>query len=714
MKRMFLSMLAAVTLFASCSQEEVVSQQQATGEESLVSFTVTTPQLGSRALGDGTTATDLYFAVYDETTATPTIVSSISSNTTKYVDFANKKANITLPLLNGHKYSLLFWAESAACPYTVNWEEKTIALDANATLKSNQEVYDAFYAYVEPFIVTGDKSETIYLYRPFAQLNIGTTDKDIERVKEYFNVTVFDKTTVEVTDVPTKMNLATGIVDENSKQDLTYDASEYASLTGFPVDGYTSISMNYILVGTEKITTSVTLTTDVQGLEERTYVNVPLQNNYRTNIYGELFTSESNWNVEIDNEFDTPDYEILDGVLDLTADMELTSSYRVTNSLAINLNGNTLSYGVKDILMRVENGATLTINGPGKIVSELSYIASANEGGTIYVNGGEYSASTTCFQTNGGNLYISGGYFDAWNVEYQGKYTLNKKDRTQGEIVVKGGGFYKFNPGQSSSENPTADFVPDGYSVTTIGDVYYVAKTGAEVATTADNLATALASTTSSEVAMVANVETTTSFTIGAGKTLNGQGNTLTLDVDDDGTYAVGLNANGGKIENLVIDGQNQKSTTNEKGYRAILIRNVTENVVIDNVTIDGVAYCLNTAGTIADGLTLSVSNSTLIGWSSWDKFASASFEFCKFGVGSYYDSATTAIAGQEHWNGCIRPYVTTTFKNCEFGKDFVLMIDKLAADATLTFVNCTVNGVALTALSQLGVTATDTRVTIK
>ena len=65
MKRMFLSMLAAVTLFASCSQEEVVSQQQATGEESLVSFTLITPELGSRAAatefnGDGKLATDLY------------------------------------------------------------------------------------------------------------------------------------------------------------------------------------------------------------------------------------------------------------------------------------------------------------------------------------------------------------------------------------------------------------------------------------------------------------------------------------------------------------------------------------------------------------------------------------------------------------------------------------------------------------------------------
>ena len=107
-------MLAAVTLFASCSQEEIVTK---TDGESLVSFTVTTPELGSRAVGDGTTATDLYYAVYDETTSTATIVEAISKNGTDDNDKMtmpnSKKTTINLPLLNGHKYSLLFWAESA-------------------------------------------------------------------------------------------------------------------------------------------------------------------------------------------------------------------------------------------------------------------------------------------------------------------------------------------------------------------------------------------------------------------------------------------------------------------------------------------------------------------------------------------------------------------------------------------------------------------------
>ena len=82
---------------------------------------MTTPELGSRAIGDGKTAKNLYYAVYDETTSTTTstapIVEAISKNGTDDNDKMtmpnSKKTTINLPLLNGHKYSLLFWAESA-------------------------------------------------------------------------------------------------------------------------------------------------------------------------------------------------------------------------------------------------------------------------------------------------------------------------------------------------------------------------------------------------------------------------------------------------------------------------------------------------------------------------------------------------------------------------------------------------------------------------
>lgn len=509
MKKLFLSMLAAVTLFASCSQEEIVTK---TDGESLVSFTVTTPELGSRAVGDGATAKNLYYAVYDETTSTATIVEAISKDGTNNDDKMtmpdSKKTTINLPLLNGHKYSLLFWAESANGAYEIDFPSKSISLktDNNFTLTSNKEDYDAFYAYVEPFVVTGDKHSSVELKRPFAQLNIGTTLEDITRVGDYFVPSKLTETQIVVENVPTSMNLATGTLTPNERTSLTYTSSAFDGLneSAFPVDGFQYISMNYILVGkSEKTLVDVTLTTDIEDLEPREYKNVPLQGNYRTNIYGELFTSLTNWDVEIEDEFETPAYEVLDGVIELEGDMTINESFHVENSLAINLNGHKLSYEGDDIMIRVEDGAKLTFNGPGEVVSTNHYIASVNKGGEIYVNGGSYTGSTTCFNVNGGSLYITGGTFNAWNKEYEGVYTLNHKDGTGGNIVVTGGEFYKYDPNKSNSESPVGDFVPVGYSSVQVGDYFVVAK-GTAVA---DNAALTTALANGGEVSIVTDIE---------------------------------------------------------------------------------------------------------------------------------------------------------------------------------------------------------------
>ena len=85
----------------------------------------------------------------------------------------------------------------------------------------------------------------------------------------------------------------------------------------------------------------------------------------------------------------------------------------------------------------------------------------------ITVNGGDFKASTTCFQSNGGELYITGGTFNAYNEEYNGIYTINfidEKDKV-GKIEISGGDFFNFNPYASKSENPVANFVKTGSTV---------------------------------------------------------------------------------------------------------------------------------------------------------------------------------------------------------------------------------------------------------
>ena len=308
MKKLFLSMLAAVTLFASCSQEELVSQADG---ENLVSFTVTTPELASRLAGDGKTAKNLFYAVYDADGNIVSTISTIPDNNGVAKTLDNMSTTVSLPLLNGETYSILFWAEADADPddkmATVNWENKSLSVNPTT---SNKETYDAFYAYVKPFVVTGDKTENVKLYRPFAQLNIGTTEKDLIRVAQYYGVTGFTQSQVVVT-TPTSMDLTTGNV--SGETELRYAAAEFiAPEIEMLKEKYVYLSMNYLLVSNEKNLVNVEFSCISEGENaksiSKTFENIPVQRNYKTNIYGNLFTSATDWTVDVAPGFDTPEY----------------------------------------------------------------------------------------------------------------------------------------------------------------------------------------------------------------------------------------------------------------------------------------------------------------------------------------------------------------------------------------------------------------------
>ena len=397
-------MLAAVTLFASCSQEEIVTKTEG---ESLVSFTVTTPELGSRAAdgnydGDGTKITKLYYAVYDETVGE--IVPAISNTDKDKIEdkeFTSGTTNLELPLLNGHKYSLIFWAENEACPYTVDWEGKTIKLEDAASLKSNQENYDAFYAYVAPFVVTGHKSETIHLKRPFAQLNIATSQGDLERVVKYYGLKPITQTQV-VVKTPTEMDLVTG--NTSNEQELTYALNDFSSTLStlapatnlFPAvidaakdKGYVAISLNYLLVSADKSLVDIKMSCNGGEQLDKEFKNVPVQRNYRTNIYGNIYTSMSDWTVDIKPGFDggyNPAEQLAavfekGGEVTLYTDVELEKFLTLGEgkNVTINLNGNTITGPVTgtsekstSYLFYVDGG-TLEIKGEGKIETKQAY-----------------------------------------------------------------------------------------------------------------------------------------------------------------------------------------------------------------------------------------------------------------------------------------------------------------------------------------------------
>ena len=222
-------------LLTSCQND--LDFTPTTGETATVSFAVGTPDLATRAYSDGLTATQLQYAVYDAN-------GNILDGLTKTDATINGSANVELQLTTGNEYSVIFWAAAPNAPYTVDFGAKTMTVDYTAAV-SNDETRDAFYKY-HTFTVKGAQTETIELKRPFAQLNIGTSDYAASTSAGYTPT----QSAVTVKSIYKTLNLATGEVGEPAE--ITFSSANIPTGETFPVNGYEYMAMNYLLVAADK------------------------------------------------------------------------------------------------------------------------------------------------------------------------------------------------------------------------------------------------------------------------------------------------------------------------------------------------------------------------------------------------------------------------------------------------------------------------------
>ena len=307
MKTKFFSMfaVAAMLLTTSCSNDE--TNELISGEPVTTSFKVQLPNsIGTRpnkgakkAFADGKTATVLKYMVFDENNNRVTTIPTGEQP-------INLSTDVQLSLFTGKKYKIVFWAANAEAPYTI---DETGKVTVNyAGMKTNDESLDAFCRCYE-YTAGAEVENPVKLYRPFAQLNVGTKDMD-KAVKAGFNKDAA-KTKVVVSGIASTLNLLTGEVGD--AVDVTCDLNAIPTGETFPKEGYEYLSMDYLLVGKEtKTVVDVNWQiTDGVTTVDRTFTNVPLQGNYRTNIYGNLLTSTTDMKVEIDYAFSDADYDEL-------------------------------------------------------------------------------------------------------------------------------------------------------------------------------------------------------------------------------------------------------------------------------------------------------------------------------------------------------------------------------------------------------------------
>ena len=218
------------------------------------------------------------------------------------------KNSFELALIKNQSYTFAFWADK-------DGSYKTDKLSEVRTV-SNVAGLDGRDAFFAKKVYTPDMGTSIsaLLFRPFAQVNIVTLD-----LKKIFNQMAASGTTGQYGKYNpkefklscftyTKFNVLTGKASDAQYTELTL-ANCYGNFSAHVAK--TTLFMDYLFAGTEKELKNFKFIFKSNGVcVNYDLANIPLQRNYRTNIYGNLLSNDATVNVEIVPIWEKPDYEV--------------------------------------------------------------------------------------------------------------------------------------------------------------------------------------------------------------------------------------------------------------------------------------------------------------------------------------------------------------------------------------------------------------------
>lgn len=474
MKNFVALIIIATSLFAgSCQRESYDSAHH----DSTVTFSVEIPEVAAtKAYGDGANINNLICAVYKTTAEDErTAIANISSDDIVKVyneekTFDDGNAHITIELINDQNYVILFWAQvkdTWVSGTDIDLTNVTYPGSDTEPLVANNDKYSAFSGVSYIAKVKGNRTAPVSLSRPFAQINIASVSP------EGYDLTG-TKSSVTISGAAESFNVATQTAS-NETTTVTYNTA--SSPAGPFNDTYRQyLAMNYVFVN-GNVSVGYTLETKYGNMStmENPITNVPVAKNHRTNIVGNLLTSDIEYNMTLED-WGTPDDEIfiasneeellaafeVGGYVQLVKDIELTNVLQVASGIDVHLDLNGKKIIVDknskaDPVFQPEKGGSLIIDGDGIVEMQNPYTSLIVPYGEVVFKGGSFirivPPGTTIKQV--GNMFIGiksvdsivkiydgyfdGGYYDK-NADYIEEILAGTKtlEETDDDIAKRG------------------------------------------------------------------------------------------------------------------------------------------------------------------------------------------------------------------------------------------------------------------------------------
>lgn len=376
----------------------------------------------------------------------------------------------------------------------------------------------------------------------------------------------------------------------------------------------------------------------------------------------------------------------------LIANVDTSAMIKIKTGITLDFNDKKIT-NTKDIWKDSENcvvsvevpeGQTVVFKGNGTISAKKDDCYAVDiKTGCLSIEDGSYIGNVSVVQVQKGTLEILGGHFEllqTWDEgekpdlypkeEWGCRYTINCIDGDYkdglAKVSIKGGEFVYFDPSDSISENPRADFVADGYVSEKNGNIYTVRKkTNSDAATIGGTL-----------------YESLSAAIAGA---LDGETIRLLNDIDLQNQEIV---VNG---KSLTINGNGKKVTYSGNNAAFEMVGN-GYNICFLNVSIDSVNGGIWDFGTNG---TLEIKNSDIIGNNWFALYHNGSYEGfkCK-AVDSSFTSDTSAgiyISGSTKTSEAAGRNQKLELEGCNVTGS--TGIEGKYTDMTLT--NCTVTALA-------------------